>query len=304
MKIGIIGGGAIGLLCAFFLKKSHDVTVYVRSEKQLKLLQQKGVAYKRGVDIEQTIVRAESVDNWSANEDLTIVTVKQYQLEPVFKQIKQHHDHIKGLLFLQNGMSHLNILQTLSTNRLMVGVVEHGAVKINEHTVHHLGIGAIKLSALHPVMEPMLKKLIQEADASFLIKEEQNYLFMMKKKLVVNSIVNTLTSILQARNGELLQNKFYFPLMEAFMSEIAAILSLNKEEKDQYFSYVLDVIKQTADNKSSMLKDLDEKRRTEVDSILGYLLEEANKKKINASLTKTYYFMIKGKETEQEGLGK
>ncbi|MGP7818863.1 2-dehydropantoate 2-reductase [Niallia sp. 01092] len=303
MKIGIIGGGAIGLLCAYFLTKAHDVTVYVRSENQLQLLKQKGISYKRDKVTENIRVHAELFSNWTGTEDLTIVTVKQYQLESIYEKVKQNLKQLNGMLFLQNGMSHLNVLQTLSTNHFMVGIIEHGAVKINENTVQHLGVGAIKLSPLHSQLEPIVTELVQKSDAAFMIKKERDYLFMMKKKLVVNSIVNTLTSILQIKNGELAENPFYFRLMKDFMEEIAEILQLNSRENELYFSYVLEVIKQTSNNKSSMLKDLEEKRPTEVDSILGYLLEEAKNHHINALLTKTYYFMIKGKEKEQEGRG-
>ncbi|MFT8323330.1 MAG: 2-dehydropantoate 2-reductase [Bacillus sp. (in: firmicutes)] len=298
MKIGIIGGGAIGLLCAYFFTKSYDVTLYVRSEKQLKLLKQNGIIYRRDKLTENRKVNVELFSNWAGKENLTIITVKQYQLEAIYTKINLNSNHINDLLFLQNGMSHLKVLKTLPVKQILVGIVEHGAVKTNAYSVHHLGVGMIKLSALQPHKNALLTQLVQGSQPSFMIKEEQGYLHMMKKKLVVNSLVNTLTSILQIRNGELLENPFFFNIMDAFMTEIAEIMELKKEEKELYFSYVVEVIKKTANNKSSMLKDIEERRHTEIDSILGYLLDEASQKKKAANLTKTFYFMIKGKETE------
>nr|WGD90222.1 FAD-dependent oxidoreductase [Bacillus subtilis] len=34
MKIGIIGGGSVGLLCAYYLSLYHDVTVVTRRQEQ------------------------------------------------------------------------------------------------------------------------------------------------------------------------------------------------------------------------------------------------------------------------------
>ena len=50
-----------------------------------------------------------------------------------------------------------------------------------------------------------------------------------------------------------------------------------------------------------MLKDLEAGRETEVDSILGYLLEEAQRKEMIAPLIYNYYHLIKGKEYQKEG---
>jgi len=40
MRIGIIGGGAIGLLFACYLSKSNQVTLYCRTNEQVRLISQ------------------------------------------------------------------------------------------------------------------------------------------------------------------------------------------------------------------------------------------------------------------------
>ena len=45
-----------------------------------------------------------------------------------------------------------------------------------------------------------------------------------------------------------------------------------------------------------MLKDIEEKRPTEVDAILGYVLEKSREKGIDTPLVNGLYYMIKGKE--------
>ncbi|MDY0408096.1 2-dehydropantoate 2-reductase N-terminal domain-containing protein [Paracerasibacillus soli] len=46
MKIGVIGGGAIGFLTASKLNSVHDITLYVRREEQKSLLVQEGLHEK------------------------------------------------------------------------------------------------------------------------------------------------------------------------------------------------------------------------------------------------------------------
>ncbi|EOR26802.1 2-dehydropantoate 2-reductase [Niallia nealsonii AAU1] len=117
---------------------------------------------------------------------------------------------------------------------------------------------------------------------------------------MVNSIVNGLTSILQVQNGQLLENGHYAQLANMFMNEVLEILTITEVDKKMYRDYCLDVIRNTALNKSSMLKDIEAGRPTEIDAILGYILEEAKKKQKNAPIASTIYYMIKGKEREGE----
>jgi len=296
MKIAIIGGGAIGLLTAYFLEENYEVTIYVRSKKQLQQLSDKGLCYKRGDQQEYKHLNIALFQDWQAKEELTFITVKQYHLAAIYEKINAYATKNNGFVFMQNGMSHLQALKNLKTTQIMVGIVEHGAVKINDYTVEHLGIGSVKLAALYPI-NAFVPTLVKNSSHAFIMQEEKDYFAVMQKKLVVNSLVNPLTSILGIKNGALLENAYFYKLMTAFMEEIAAILELNETEKNEYFAYCVKVIKNTANNRSSMLKDIEENRLTEVDSILGYLLQKAAEQKTSARLTEAYYYMVKGKES-------
>ena len=50
-----------------------------------------------------------------------------------------------------------------------------------------------------------------------------------------------------------------------------------------------------------MLKDVEAKRKTEVDAILGFLLSEAKKQEKKAPLVESYYFFIKRERRKLEG---
>ena len=45
MRIGIIGGGAIGLLFANYLSENHDVTIFTRTKEQAELLNRDGLNF-------------------------------------------------------------------------------------------------------------------------------------------------------------------------------------------------------------------------------------------------------------------
>ena len=51
MKIGIIGGGSIGLLFAFYLSKQYPVCLYVRTKEQLDVIKSDGLCLERNGEV-------------------------------------------------------------------------------------------------------------------------------------------------------------------------------------------------------------------------------------------------------------
>jgi 2-dehydropantoate 2-reductase len=66
--------------------------------------------------------------------------------------------------------------------------------------------------------------------------------------------------------------------------------------EEQMWELVTTICKNTAQNKSSMLRDIEEGRKTEIDAILGYVLAEAKKIEREVAITQFLYDSIKGME--------
>lgn len=299
MNIGIVGGGAIGLLFAAHLAEKYHVTIYTRTEEQAKKLTRKGLMIEKEGTVQHIpSVTACPFEEWAGNEALTIVTVKQYQLNVIINKIaslKHHNDN--SLLFLQNGMSHLQLLQNLSDWNIYVGSVEHGALRIAENNVKHTGIGVTRV-ATYQGSQLHLNDLVNSFNVNFPFIIEADYEQMLLKKLTVNAMINPLTAVLRVKNGELVQNTFYFQVFKSLFEEMNRVLLL--EDKAASLEHIIRICRQTANNQSSMLKDILEGRPTEVDAILGYLITRAQERQINTPLIEMFYLLIKGCESNRE----
>lgn len=291
MRIGIIGGGSLGLLFAYYLNKTASVTVYTRTLEQAEVINREGICLKKKENIWNTFVSAVPFDSWQGLEDITIVTVKQYQLTHVLDKISNQPKSYGRLLFLQNGMGHIKSLKNMTNQEIYIGSVEHGAYRDSANVVHHNGEGVTRCAVLNG--DPsFLEQFVSVSPSSFPFIIEPDYYEMLIKKLIVNAVINPLTAVLRVQNGELIDNPHYYKILNDIFSEITAILQL--KNRDQIFSHVMNVCEKTAQNRSSMLKDIEHHRETEVDAILGYLLEEADSKGIQAPLIQTFFHLIKG----------
>lgn len=292
MKIGIIGGGAIGLLFANYLSEKHDVTIYTRTLAQAELLNRDGLHFIVNGQATAKKVRAKELSNDIKNQELVLITVKQYHLADLLPFI-QNIDI--PLLFLQNGYGHIEYLHTLHSPALFVGVVEHGALRHNQNTIEHTGLGKTKLAIFHGDWSGL--PIFDEQIAFFPFELHSDYHTMLLEKLIVNSVINPLTAILGVPNGELVNNPYYEQLMYQYIQELADILQI--ENAEATMEHVKQVCQVTAGNRSSMLKDLENGRLTEIDAILGYVLKKAEQKGKNQHITQFLYRMIKGKEMKK-----
>lgn len=298
MRIAIVGGGAIGLLYTYYLNQHHEVVLYVRNPSQRDKIQSDGISLQNKDGTHETKVKVKSVSEWcQGTEDLSIICVKQYHVQALLEKanIKTNHP----VLFLQNGMGHLKWIDRLGACLALVGSVEHGAFRMNERSVVHTGEGLTRMAFYKGHNEEFINSFMNPLQMTFPFQFEADYKEMLQKKLVVNAIINPLTALLKVPNGALLDNPYFFQIFQDLFVEIKGILMLDKEEL--YYDNLIQVCKNTSQNRSSMLKDLEEGRQTEIDAIIGYLLEEAHKKNRQAPLINSLYHFIKGSELREGG---
>jgi 2-dehydropantoate 2-reductase len=293
MNIGIIGAGSIGLLFASYLSSVFNVTLYTRTLEQAEEIQKNGLLLKKRNQIIKIKVKALPFSKWEGADEFTFIAVKQHQLEMILRKLTELSIKPKNLFFLQNGMGHIAMLEKISADNIFIGTVEHGALKMNPFTVSHNGEGMTKVAVFRGDHRK-LQSFVSAAPSEFPIEIHSDYYQMLINKLIVNATINPLTAILEVKNGTLLENEFYFLALKHLFAEIIYILDI--DDRVQHFEQIVLVCKNTAENHSSMLKDLDAKRRTEVEPILGFLLKEANKRGKKAPQITNLYYLIKGKE--------
>ncbi|MBM7552863.1 2-dehydropantoate 2-reductase [Thalassobacillus pellis] len=284
MKIGIIGGGAMGMLLAFYLEENHSVTLYIRNRDQLGKLREKGITMKNnGIPHFPRFKMLEEV----GKDDLLFICVKQYHLKILMPLLQGVSENVP-VVFLQNGMGHLDLIKHLKTT-VLVGVMEHGAIRVNENVVTHTGKGVIRLADFHGDKKAAEISTILNRD-SFPFVFSKDYYSMLAEKLVINGVINPLTAIMEVENGQVISNPHFEKLAYELCREACMVLGLPAENA---WKRVKEVASHTSVNQSSMLKDLQEKRPTEIDAISGYLLSSS---KVQLPYQHFVYHAVKAKE--------
>ncbi|MGW8287867.1 MAG: ketopantoate reductase family protein, partial [Desulfobulbales bacterium] len=120
-------------------------------------------------------------------------------------------------------------------------------------------------------------------------------------KLLVNAGINALTAIHHCPNGKLLESEDTKDMLIAAVREGETVARrLNVALIDDPLAMTLDVCRKTAQNISSMLQDVNNKRFTEIDSINGVIVTAG--KKLGITTPVNAELVQKVKEIEQKYL--
>lgn len=153
--------------------------------------------------------------------------------------------------------------------------------------------------------------LLQDLNVSW--KPISHLQLAMRRKLVVNAVINPLTALMRCRNGDLFNAPGAADLSAKVCQEAADVFAAHMQAGSSEFSdaaanytrlpsllqprsleeEVRRIAKLTANNKSSMLCDIERHRETEIDYINGYLVRLGRAHHVPTPTTETLYHLIK-----------
>lgn len=274
MRIAVVGPGALGTLLAASLRAKTKETIWLmdKSPERAERIRKEGVRIE-GMTAISTAVNVSADPKEVGPCDLVILCVKSYSTEDACKDIKELMSDKTFILTLQNGIGNVQVLNDhFGAERVIAGVTNHGATLLTAGHVRHAGkgdtiIGMAKGKMLGPARDTanLLTK------CGFETKISKDIDSVIWSKLVINVGINALTGITRLKNGMLIQ---YSGTREVLRNAVQEAVRIVKRKRiklayDDPIQKVESVCKATAANVSSMLQDVLNAKRTEIDYING-----------------------------------
>ena len=277
MHVVLVGPGALGCLLASLLAEeesvNHRVTLLDHNPTRAEALSAEGIRYRYQEDCRTVAVHGSASPAALDRADVVILCVKSYDIRSCLHFCRPLINDSNLLLFLQNGIGHLDIPETRRRS-CAFGTTTEGATLLGPGYVRHAGRGLTRLGFLSPA-SPLQKELLRRTAALFNrsgIKTEigEDILSHLWTKLLINCGINGLTAILGCTNGELLDSRETMIRMENLVGEAREVAWARAIHiPEDILERTLEVCRKTRDNISSMLQDVRSCRRTEIDAING-----------------------------------
>ena len=300
MEIVVIGVGSVGMLVTSYLAEVNpEVKLLCRNEKQKELLSKHGLV-RKNIDGSVVTNKIEICHNLKQIQKgaLVIIAVKYVHLNRIYEMLGSLREDVT-LLFLQNGLAHLDEAKTLPHHSIAFGSCQFGAEKENEFTVVHRGFGVMKIALERGKMDA-INALSNISNEVFQVTFEKDAEKMLFEKALLNCFVNPLTTILNVNNGKLIENENSYQLLEILYEELMGAFP---EERSRFpFEMVVSLCKRTAHNTSSMLTDMQKKQPTEVRSIVGAVIKKAEQRGKSVPTLRTFYLLVLSMEGNGGGM--
>lgn len=119
------------------------------------------------------------------------------------------------------------------------------------------------------------------------------------KKLCVNACINPLTALLGCRNGKVRTDVHLQQVVDDICGEIALVTAALGTQcpKDELRDFVNRVAEDTAKNESSMFRDVQSGRQTEIEYINGYIVRRAAELNLPVPVNRMLVSLVQAKES-------
>ncbi len=288
MRIQIMGAGALGSLIGALIQLSGFDVVFVARGKQLDALK-KGLRVSGLIDAELEVYATDRPEDAA----VTFVTVKAYDTEKAAKMLSAVNPGV--VCSLQNGIGNEEILQRYCS-RVVGGVTSYAANLADFGHVVYAGEGYTYVGGLNDRKDAeLVAEVLRKAKMRVEVVEDIE--FRIWAKAVVNAAINPITAICRVKNGEIVRNEFLWNVARTIAEECRVVMSkmgyeFNAEEE------VRRVAEMTAENRSSMLQDLEKGRRTEIEYINGAIVKKGWELGVDCPVNETLLNLVRGMERE------
>lgn len=297
-KISIIGIGAVG---STYASKLHDMDgqclqVIADSARIERYNAQCFVVNDKSYNF--NYVKPEEIVEPA---DLIIVAVKFHQLQQAIKDIKNHVGPNTIIISLMNGItSEKQIGEIYGMDKLLYGMVlaidaERQNINVKYSNTAKIFFGEEK-NATYSEKVVAVKELFDKASIGYVIPE--NMLYTLWGKFMFNVGINQTSALLKAPYKVFQEVKEAEDLLRAAMKEVLELskktgIHLKEEDIDEYVNLVK---RQSPDSKTSMLQDVEAKRKTEVEMLSGTVCELGEQYGVDTPVNKTLFNIIKTME--------
>lgn len=280
----ILGVGAIGSLFASSLHQAGISTILLRRDTSPQNQTQDIKLDWGGSTASNSFPTSKNSDSEPVSH--LLITTKAYDVHSALAEVAHRLTAESHVVILVNGMGFMEgIRSDYPLLEFTLGTTTEGVYPIAPGHFCHAGKGLTRLGQTERTKPPGWYSAWSRMDLATVW--EPNIEEAMWQKLCVNCAINPLTALHQCKNGELAKRPALARLVEQLCEEIACVSMAAgfKNTSANIHRWVIEIITATANNRSSMLQDLQAGRRTEIDYISGYFIRRATQLRIAVPVT-------------------
>jgi 2-dehydropantoate 2-reductase len=275
-SFAVIGAGPVGCIVAAFLGKGgYDVTLCDVIPALIEPAISPGILIEGAENLQHSVTRVcTQIDELADHSpDVIIVTVKANVLPLISSAIEGFYREGMYVVSWQNGIdTELEIAKVLGRKPVMRAVVNYGCGLIKP--------GHVRMPFHHPPhylqeMDPDSKPAaiaIAEAlsTTGLLTRHTDSIISMVWRKGILNACMNPVCAVTGLTMAQAMGDPIVFQIVDALVKECVKVARANEINLGwDFYPGAIEYMRKAGDHKPSMLMDIENKRRTEIDYMNG-----------------------------------
>jgi 2-dehydropantoate 2-reductase len=304
MRIAILGAGAMGgAIGALLAKAGNEVTLIDVWKEAVEAINRDGlrIQNKAGEVTTHGIRAVTSPALVAGPADLLLVFVKCYHTADAVKTALPVLGPDSTVLSLQNGWGNgPRIAEVVGRERVVLGVCYHSATVLGPGHVLHAGQGRTFIGEMDGAVTPRVMKIAETFKAAGLdIEASDQVLKEIWSKLALNVATLPTSSTIKLTAEKLPNTPEMQSLMRALLQEVVAVAQQQgiTLDLDEHWNAITSLLGRLAPNtRGSMLQDVENRRRTEIDVMCGAIVEAGRRLGIATPYNNAMLWLIKALE--------
>jgi len=303
-KFAVVGAGPVGCIVAAFLAKGgYEVTLCDVVPSLLAPALDPGIIIEGAETLQQAVTRTvTSIDDVGQYApDAIFITVKANALPLIASALESFHR--KGMMVIswQNGIdTELELAKALGRKPVMRAVVNYGCGLVGpahvnmpfHHTPHYL-------QELDPSSADAARAIAGVLTECGLGTEHTDQIIsMVWRKGILNACMNPVCAVTGVTMAKAMSDPIIFQTVDALIKECVKVARANEINLGwDFYPHAVAYMSNAGDHKPSMLMDIENKRRTEIDFINGKFVEYGRQAGIETPYNSTLRNLVKGLES-------
>lgn len=324
MKVAIYGCGAMGTVLGAFLNKNGlEVTLIDSYEDHVKALNEKGAHIVGCADI-TVPVKAITPEQMEGKYDVVFLFTKQTANSTALPHLKQFLNDDSVVCTLQNGVPEYSVEEYIGGNRTVGGTVLWGATFMSpgvSEVTQDVTNGDIlfDIGEINGKVTERIKKVASVLEHMGPVNIVENLMGARWSKLILNSCMSGLSAVTGSVFGDVFENPKSSALLSFIASDIINVCEKAKVDLEDVMGMDMrdfgrvDTLENFVKSqncfrrfyadkltaKASMLQDLEKGKKTEVDMINGFVVEQGKKYGVPTPYNDIAVRVIKGIENKE-----
>jgi 2-dehydropantoate 2-reductase len=295
-RIAVMGAGAVGCYFGGMLARAGAPVTLIGRARHVEAIQRSGLFLESLQFRQQIPIAATSDVNAARDAEIVLFCVKSYDTEEAARALAPHIDSGALVLSLQNGVD--NAERILAEAKIdAVPAVVYVAVAISEPgRIRHSGRGDLIIGDLpgSAYAHDLAAIAATFERAAIPCRLSENIKADLWTKMIMNCAYNAISALGRSQYGPIVQNPWARGVMTQVTEEaIAVARAAGVQLPEGVVEAVLKLAETMSGATSSTAQDIARGRRTEIDSLNGYVVRLGAQLGVSAPVNQTLHGLVK-----------